>query len=198
MIKTKKFRLQSPSQTKIKKSPASNTGASPVEDKAMATDSTQDVSDFKTPVKKNSFKIVTDSKTNSMKRQAGSNPPLGRGQQANRVSSEQIGLSGAKHKSPAIPKSTFQLIPKDRTMVGGFGLKSGFKVPPGPLFIDVGIETKAGRSEGRTKTNQDSFVAETNVCQDAPTALLAVFDGHGLQGHRVSSFLVNNLRGTLI
>ena len=41
----------------------------------------------------------------------------------------------------------------------------------------------AGRSEGRAKTNQDSYFAYTSLPGEEDLSLFAVFDGHGLEGH---------------
>lgn len=61
------------------------------------------------------------------------------------------------------------------------------------LLESVGYHTAAGRSDGRMKTNQDAFIVHSAVRGDPNRALLGVFDGHGLQGHKVSNYLVNNL-----
>ena len=79
------------------------------------------------------------------------------------------------------------------------------KQKPGPtngvIYINdtkvlesIGYHSMAGRSDGRMKTNQDSFFIDTSINGDPQRALMAVFDGHGLQGHRISSYLVHNLR----
>lgn len=65
------------------------------------------------------------------------------------------------------------------------------------VLESVGFHSSAGRSDGRVKTNQDCFLIDSAVRGDARRALLAVFDGHGMQGHKVSNFLVHNLREVL-
>jgi hypothetical protein len=83
------------------------------------------------------------------------------------------------------------------------------KTKPGPtngvillaetdILESVGFHSSAGRSDGRAKTNQDSFIIDTAVKGDARRVLLGVFDGHGLQGHKVSNFLVHNLKEVLL
>lgn len=54
----------------------------------------------------------------------------------------------------------------------------------------------AGKDMGKAKTNQDSLFVHTDIGKDGSTALLGVFDGHGLEGHKVSNFLVSQLHGS--
>lgn len=61
----------------------------------------------------------------------------------------------------------------------------------------VGWGTLAGRSDGKAKVNQDSFFVDTSVEGWPGISLVAVFDGHGLQGNRVSNFLISNIKGKL-
>lgn len=70
-------------------------------------------------------------------------------------------------------------------------------IKPCETISAIGYQTIAGRSAGKMKTNQDSFFINTNMKEDSGIALCAVYDGHGLHGHRVSGFLVNNLKGKL-
>ena len=58
-------------------------------------------------------------------------------------------------------------------------------------------KTVAGYSDGKTKTNQDSMFVSTGVKNSTNCALFAVFDGHGLQGHKVSQHLKANLAESL-
>jgi hypothetical protein len=55
-------------------------------------------------------------------------------------------------------------------------------------------KTQAGFSEGKTKTNQDMIFSSINLKSSPNSALFGVFDGHGLQGHKVSGFIKNNLK----
>ena len=50
-----------------------------------------------------------------------------------------------------------------------------------------------GYSDGKTKTNQDTVYVNINVKNFPNCALFGVFDGHGLQGHKVSQNLKSNL-----
>ena len=59
----------------------------------------------------------------------------------------------------------------------------------------VGWATLAGRSDGKAKINQDSFFVDTSIEGWPGISLVAVFDGHGLQGNRVSNFLISNIKG---
>jgi serine/threonine protein phosphatase PrpC len=51
----------------------------------------------------------------------------------------------------------------------------------------------AGMTEGFTKVNQDSFYINTKMMDRPNMTLIACFDGHGMDGHRCSSFLKQNL-----
>lgn len=74
----------------------------------------------------------------------------------------------------------------------------------GAIFLEdnnvletVGFHSSPGRSDGRTKTNQDAFFIDLAVQGDKNRALIGVFDGHGFQGHKVSNFLIHNIREVL-
>lgn len=58
----------------------------------------------------------------------------------------------------------------------------------------IGFFSQAGRSDGRAKTNQDSFFIDTEIGGLKNFALFGVFDGHGFHGHKVSNYLVSNIR----
>jgi hypothetical protein len=58
-------------------------------------------------------------------------------------------------------------------------------------------KSTAGFSDGKTKTNQDTVFVNFNVKQSLNCALFGVFDGHGLQGHKVSQHLKANILGIL-
>lgn len=61
-------------------------------------------------------------------------------------------------------------------------------------FESIGFHTLGGRSDGRAKTNQDAFYIDTEMEADQGVALFGVFDGHGFHGHRVSNFLISNIK----
>lgn len=63
-------------------------------------------------------------------------------------------------------------------------------------FKEYYYQTMAGYSDGRTKTNQDTFYVNISVKRSASCSLFAVFDGHGPLGHKVSEFLKRQLTGT--
>lgn len=42
------------------------------------------------------------------------------------------------------------------------------------------------------KVNQDSFLVIKNFANESTNLVYAVFDGHGVHGHHVSSFLKRN------
>jgi hypothetical protein len=58
-------------------------------------------------------------------------------------------------------------------------------------------KSQAGFSEGKTKTNQDTTFSNISLKSSPNCALLGVFDGHGIQGHKVSGFIKNNLKSRL-
>jgi hypothetical protein len=64
------------------------------------------------------------------------------------------------------------------------------------VFSAVAVCSLAGRSEGKPKTNQDAYFVDTDLHGDPELPLLAVFDGHGLCGHKVAQFLAFNLKGS--
>ena len=57
-------------------------------------------------------------------------------------------------------------------------------------------KTQAGFSEGKTKTNQDAIFYSCNLKSSPNCALFGVFDGHGLQGHKVSAYIKANLKSS--
>ena len=56
-------------------------------------------------------------------------------------------------------------------------------------YVYIGTRTKAGHSGSTLKTNQDTWVVETDFMGYKDALYSAVFDGHGTQGHKVSAFL---------
>ena len=65
------------------------------------------------------------------------------------------------------------------------------------VFIKQFNKSIPGYSDGKTKTNQDMVYMNQNIKNAQNCALFAVFDGHGLQGHKVSQNLKTNLTGRL-
>jgi serine/threonine protein phosphatase PrpC len=51
---------------------------------------------------------------------------------------------------------------------------------------------------GVPKTNQDSVLLKNKILGDCGISMMAVFDGHGSEGHLVSKFLVANLIGKIL
>ena len=60
-------------------------------------------------------------------------------------------------------------------------------------FLGIGRRSIGGQKQGKAKTNQDSCFYQESVLGYSDLAILAVFDGHGFYGHRVSKFLTSNL-----
>lgn len=57
-----------------------------------------------------------------------------------------------------------------------------------------GWTSRPGVVSGETKLNQDALFAKNGVFGD--WSVFALFDGHGMVGHRVANFLALNLEGT--
>ena len=68
--------------------------------------------------------------------------------------------------------------------------------PKSTVVIKQFNKSIAGYSDGKTKTNQDTVFVNTTIKQSLNCALFGVFDGHGLQGHKVSQHLKANLLGS--
>ena len=71
---------------------------------------------------------------------------------------------------------------KKESPINGIGMDS-------KIFYACGNVTMPGMAEGKPKTNQDSYIAKIKVIEDPEIAFLGVFDGHGINGHKVSEFL---------
>lgn len=65
------------------------------------------------------------------------------------------------------------------------------------VFTGVSSRLMAGFKQGMIKTNQDNIFINTNILKDGNSVLLGVFDGHGVHGHYVSKFLIENLKGKI-
>ena len=65
--------------------------------------------------------------------------------------------------------------------------------PSRVILSDVAMRSFAGFKFGKSKPNQDRTFYETKLLAKPDMSLLAVFDGHGTQGHHVARFLVDNL-----
>lgn len=65
------------------------------------------------------------------------------------------------------------------------------------IFANYGVKSQAGMMNGVSKINQDSYFIETKLLGVENLAILAVFDGHGNNGHRVSGFLRSRLRSKI-
>ncbi len=55
--------------------------------------------------------------------------------------------------------------------------------------------SQAGKEEnGKTKTNQDSYLEITNINNDPNFNIFGIFDGHGTNGHLISQFIVKYIK----
>lgn len=66
------------------------------------------------------------------------------------------------------------------------------------IFKSIGSRLMAGFKQGMIKTNQDNLFIDENIIKDGESTLLGVFDGHGLLGHFVSKFLIQNIKGNTL
>lgn len=69
------------------------------------------------------------------------------------------------------------------------------KTPKSNVFIKCHSKVVAGYSEGKTKTNQDTVYLYGLVKDSKNCSLFGAFDGHGVQGHKVSQYLKSQLTG---
>lgn len=95
-----------------------------------------------------------------------------------------------------------ELTPKKKKLLPQLELRTDLKIDMikevssrRKVFTNIGHRLMAGFKQGMIKTNQDNIFIDTNVLRDGETSLLAVFDGHGIHGHYVSKFLVDNIKG---
>jgi hypothetical protein len=63
---------------------------------------------------------------------------------------------------------------------------------PVPGFSSITSCTKPGESFQQTKTNQDTFLINTEFDGDPNKVIFGVFDGHGTYGDKVSQYLKDN------
>lgn len=66
------------------------------------------------------------------------------------------------------------------------------------FIYSIGSRTRAGFNGISMKTNQDSFIYNKMLMGDPEKSFLAVFDGHGSNGHKVSQYLKLHLIEFLI
>jgi hypothetical protein len=88
-------------------------------------------------------------------------------------------------------KKNAQLLPKENKPHAGNQTGVTYL---GQTNYTIGVHSIAGRSDGRAKTNQDAYFIDTEMSETTGMSLFGVFDGHGFHGHRVSNFLVSNIR----
>lgn len=65
----------------------------------------------------------------------------------------------------------------------------------GPFFNHIGAKSIPGYAKGIRKLNQDTFLISESISDEPELALLAVYDGHGMFGNRVSNFLKRKTKG---
>jgi len=64
-------------------------------------------------------------------------------------------------------------------------------------FQEYYYQSVSGYSKGKIKTNQDAVMIYVDSPLGPNASLLAVFDGHGTSGHRISDFLRQHISGRL-
>ncbi|KXZ42585.1 hypothetical protein GPECTOR_132g597 [Gonium pectorale] len=115
--------------------------------------------------------------------------------------------AGAGRDSPAVPRQAFTVAPLlsivkccASPVAGGAGARAspgGPVVPPPPPRIDAAGLSLPGYAPGYKDRNQDSALLLDAFLSNRQQ-LLAVCDGHGPEGHRVSAFVRANLPFTLL
>lgn len=189
--KNDRFRLFSPSLDRPKKStktPSSKPYGrdNHLEEKVHLRTPVKKSNDTKLPTLKNTSKLAPTHLSGSTVRSSNEGP-MRSFSTSKKVQETKI-IPTDKRPNPSIPKDRFQL-------GGATGI---IHAEATDIFKAVGSHTMAGRSEGKAKTNQDSYFAHTSMMNNPEMALFAVFDGHGLHGHRVSNFLISNIIGTKV
>ena len=66
------------------------------------------------------------------------------------------------------------------------------------IFKNISIKTEPGCNGVSTKINQDSYIVEKDFLSNSSNIILGVFDGHGQNGHHVSSYLKKNIASILL
>jgi serine/threonine protein phosphatase PrpC len=61
------------------------------------------------------------------------------------------------------------------------------------VFSSISFRSMAGMSEGISKVNQDAYFIDTTIGYNPNMSLIGCFDGHGMEGHRCSNYLKQNL-----
>lgn len=97
-----------------------------------------------------------------------------------------------KSKIPGLDMD--QITDKDSKVSAAKG--EAASAPKSTVLIKQFNKSVAGYSDGKTKTNQDTVFVNLTIKQSLNCALFGVFDGHGLQGHKVSQNLKANLLGS--
>lgn len=70
--------------------------------------------------------------------------------------------------------------------------------PKSKAVIDSAVSSRKGYVPyNKNKVNQDRALVAMNLNKDPEMCLFAVMDGHGEEGHNVSQFVMENLRGNL-
>lgn len=67
--------------------------------------------------------------------------------------------------------------------------------PKSNVFLRFHSKAMPGYSDGKIKINQDTVYCNSHVKDSKNSSLFACFDGHGVQGHKVSQYLKSQLTG---
>jgi serine/threonine protein phosphatase PrpC len=104
-----------------------------------------------------------------------------------------------------IPKPAAIELPKHQRLFSIVKTPAAPKVAKDPLIrVDyeniwplaaIGFRTAAGTIGGKSKLNQDVLFLNNSLLRGV--TLLGLFDGHGMNGHRVAGFLALNFEGRL-
>jgi hypothetical protein len=101
-----------------------------------------------------------------------------------RQESMKIALAG---KSKSTRKFALRFTPSNDPLIQQNTLSH-----PVPGFSSITACTKPGECFQETKTNQDSYLINTELDGDPNKVIFGVFDGHGSYGDKVSQYLKEN------
>lgn len=116
-------------------------------------------------------------------------------------SDSQLTESKIKFKRKLIPsrQSSFQLESGIYYTGGQEAKEKKYKMSKQQsIFLEIAGSTKAGIINNIRKTNQDAWSSHSVVVGGEDTCLIAVFDGHGAEGHKCSNFLKSHLKSKII
>jgi len=95
---------------------------------------------------------------------------------------------------PALPDSERSFLKMGRSKLVRAENKDRHINSSSNLIALVGGTSHAGFSDGIQKLNQDTYLVDSFELNNQEVCVIAVLDGHGFEGHRVSNFLRLNIK----